>query len=145
MTGLGPRRISRRTLLRGGILVAIGGAASLVTGAPVASLLRLGRPSAPGARLAAALPHGDGAVRLGRAALAGGLVERDAAGLVAGLAESVPDLHGVLRDGSDDDLRAALDLARRREFAAHGRDVVRLEGWVVARTEARACALIALA
>ena len=144
MTRTGPGRVSRRTVLRGGVLLAIGAAASLVTGGPAAGLLRLGRPSAPGARLGAVLPHGDGALRLGRAVLARGLVERDIAGLVAGLGQSIPDLHGVLSDGSDDDLRAALDLARRREFATHGPDVIRLDGWVIARTEARACALIAL-
>ena len=145
MTGVGRKRISRRGLLRGVGALAVGAAASLVTGGPAATLFRLGRPSAPGARLAAALPHSDGALRLGRVALASGLVERDAAGLVAGLVERIPDLEAVMRDGSDNDLRAALDVARRLEFAAHGPDVVRLDGWVVARTEARACALIALA
>jgi hypothetical protein len=65
--------------------------------------------------------------------------------LLAGLAASVPDLDAVLRHGTDDDVRAALDVARRREFAARAPDVIRIDGWVVARTEARACALIALA
>jgi hypothetical protein len=111
----------------------------------VSGLLPFGRQIAPGARLAAALAHGDAAARVGRAALASGHVERDVSGLLAGLAASVPDLDAVLRDGTDDDVRAALDVARRREFAARGGDVIRIDGWVVARTEARACALIALA
>jgi hypothetical protein len=72
-------------------------------------------------------------------------VERDVAGLMAGLADAVPDLSGLLRDGTDDDVRAALDVARRHEFAGRGPGLIRIEGWVVARTEARACALIALA
>jgi len=46
---------------------------------------------------------------------------------------------------TDDDIRTALDIARRLEFAAHGADVIRIDGWVVARSEARVCALIALA
>jgi hypothetical protein len=58
---------------------------------------------------------------------------------------SVPDLDAALRRGSGDDIRAALDIGRRREFAIHGADVIRIDGWVVARSEARACALIALA
>jgi hypothetical protein len=72
------------------------------------------------------------------------LVERDASGLLSGLAESVPDLSGLLRDGSDDDVRAALDAARRHDFATRSSGLMRIDGWVVARTEARACALIAL-
>jgi hypothetical protein len=145
VTGHESRRMSRRMLLQRGIVLAIGGAASIVAVGSVSSLLRFGRPSAPGARLAAALPHSDGAARLGRAALASGLVEPDVPGLLAGLAESVSDLDAVLRNGSDDDVRTALDIARRREFRAHGAGVIRIDGWVVARTEARVCALIALA
>ena len=117
----------------------------MVAGGSASALGRIGRPSAPAARLAAVLPHSGGAARLGRAALAGGLVERDVRGLLAGLAASVPDLHGLLLDGDDDEVRAALDLARRQELAAHGAGLMRIDGWVVARTEARICALIALA
>jgi hypothetical protein len=144
VTGPGSRRVSRRTLLRGGIMLAVGGAVSVVAGS-VAGLLPFGRQVTPGARLTAVLAHSDAAARVGRAALVGGHVERDAVSLLAGLAASVPDLDAALRDGSDDDIRAALDVARRREFAAHGADVIRIDGWVVARSEARACALIALA
>ncbi len=148
MTGPGSRRVaprvSRRTLLRGGLLLAAGGAVSGVAGS-VSGLLRLGRPVAPGARLAAVLAHSDAAARIGRVALAGGHVERDAGALLAGLAASVPDLNDALGHGSDDDIRTALDIARRLEFAAHGADVIRIDGWVVARSEARVCALIALA
>ena len=144
MTGPGSRRVSRRTLLRGGILLAIGGAVSAVAGS-VSGLLPFGRPVTAGARLAAVLAHSDAATRVGRAALASGHIERDVVALLAGLVASVPDLDAALRNGSDDDVRAALDVARRREFAAHGVDVIRVDGWVVARSEARACALIALA
>lgn len=144
MTRPGARQLSRRTLLRGAILVAIGGAASVVGGS-VSGVLPLGRPLAPGARLAAALAHSDAAARVGRAALAGSHVERDVVGLLAGLRSCVPDLDDALRNGTDDDIRAALDAGRRREFAGHGADVILIDGWVVARSEARVCALIALA
>jgi hypothetical protein len=127
---------SARLAIAAGLAAALGGSASGVLG--------FGRAASPGARLAAALPHGEGAARVGRAALAGGLVERDVAGLVAGLADAVPDLAGLLRDGSDDDIRAALDVARRYDFAGRGPGLLRIDGWIVARTEARACALIAL-
>jgi len=139
------REMSRRAFLvrsawlasAAGLAVALGGSASGVLG--------FGGAASPGARLAAALPHSEGAARVGRAALAGGLVERDVAGLMAGLADAVPDLTGLLRDGTDDDVRAALDVARRDDFAGRGPGLIRIDGWVVARTEARACALIALA
>jgi hypothetical protein len=139
------REMSRRAFLvrsawlagAAGLAVAFGGSASGVLG--------FGRAASPGARLAAALPHSEGAARVGRAALASGLVERDAAGLMAGLADAVPNLSGLLRDGTDDDVRAALDVARRYDFAGRGPGLIRIDGWVVARTEARACALIALA
>jgi hypothetical protein len=144
VTGPGSRRLSRRTLLRGGIVLAIGGAASVVAGS-VSGLLPFGRPVTPGARLAAVLAHSDAAARIGRAALASGHVERDVVALLAGLVASVPDLDAALRHGSNDDIRAALDVGRRLEFAIHGADVIRIDGWVVARSEARACALIALA
>jgi hypothetical protein len=87
----------------------------------------------------------EGAGRIGRAALAGGLVEPDVDGLMAGLVAAVPRLDVLLRDGTDDDIRAALDVARRREFADRTNGFTRIDGWVVARTEARVCALIALA
>ena len=137
--------MSRRAFLVRSTWVAIAAGAAVALGGSASGVLRFGGAASPGARLAAALPHGDGAARVGRAALAGGLVERDVAGLMAGLADAVPDLTGLLRDGTDDDVRAALDVARRFDFAGRGPGLMRIEGWVVARTEARACALIALA
>jgi len=137
--------MSRRAFLVRSARVAIAAGAAVALGGSAAGVLRFGGAASPGARLAAALPHGDGAARVGRAALASGLVERDVRGLMTGLATAVPDLSGLLRDGSDDDVRAALDAARRHDFATRGSGLIRIEGWVVARTEARACALIALA
>lgn len=137
--------MSRRTFLIQSALFAIAAAASVAVAGSAAGVLPFGHAATPGARLAAALPHGDRAARVGRAVLATGLVERDVGGLMAGLAETVADLSGLLRDGSDDDVRAALDAARRHDFAVRGSGLMRIDGWVVARTEARACALVALA
>jgi hypothetical protein len=145
MSGRALPPISRRTFLHRGALLTIAAAGSVLIGGSVAGLLGFGRAASPGARLAAALAHGDGAARIGRAALASDLVERDVRGLMAGLVEAIPDLADLLRDGSDDDIRAALDAARRRDFVTRGSGLLRVGGWVVARTEARACALVALA
>jgi len=139
------RDMSRRAFLVRSAWLAIAAGTAVAVGGLASGLLRFGGAPTPGARLAAGLPRGDGAARSGRAALASGLVELDVRGLMAGLATAVPDLSGLLRDGSDDDIRAALDVARRHEFAERGPGLMRIEGWVVARTEARACALIALA
>ena len=138
------REMSRRAFLVRSAWLASAAGLAVALGGSAASVLGFARAASPGARLAAALPHSEGAARVGRAALASGLVERDVAGLMAGLADAVPDLSGLLRDGTDDDVRAALDVARRFDFAGRGPGLMRIEGWVVARTEARACALIAL-
>jgi hypothetical protein len=145
MSGQAPRPISRRTFLRRSAWIVVAGAASVVGAGAASGLLRFGPAPTAGARLAASLMHGEGAARVGRAALASGLVEHDARGLIAGLTSAVPDLDALLRDGTDDDIRAALDVARRRDFASRGAGVIRIGGWVVAATEARACALVALA
>jgi hypothetical protein len=137
--------MSRRAFLVRSAWLASAAGMALALGGSAATVLGFGRAASPGARLAAALPHSEGAARVGRAALASGLVERDVAGLMASLADAVPDLSGLLRDGTDDDVRAALDVARRDDFAGRGPGLIRIDGWVVARTEARACALIALA
>jgi hypothetical protein len=144
MTRASLREMSRRAFLVRGARLAIAAGLAAALGGSASGVLGFGRAASPGARLAAALPHGEGAARVGRAALAGGLVERDVAGLVAGLAGAVPDLSGLLRNGTDDDIRAALDVARRYDFAGRGPGLTRIDGWIVARTEARACALIAL-
>ena len=136
--------ISRRTFLRCAAWAAVAGAASMAIGGTAARALLPGRAASASERLAAVMPHRDGAARVGRAALDAGAVERDVRGLLAGLRESVPNLADVLRAGSDDDLRAAIEDARRRDFAERAGGLTRVEGWVVARTEARVCALVAL-
>jgi hypothetical protein len=144
MTEPAARGISRRTFLVRSAWLAIA-AACAAAGGSASGVLGFGRAATPEARLAAALRNSAGAARVGRAALASGLVEGDVNGLLRGLAASVPDLAGLLRDGTDDDVRAALDGARHQDFATRGSGLLRIEGWIVARTEARACALVALA
>jgi hypothetical protein len=136
--------LSRRAFLRGSGWAALAGGLALATAGAAGAVARLARPPSPGARLAGALAHGEGAKRVGRAAIAAGVVEGDPRALLAGLTAKVPDLALLLRDGSDDDLRYALDAARRRDFTDYRSGIVRVDGWVLARTEACACALVAL-
>ncbi len=138
------RGFSRRGFLRLAAWLGVAGAGSAAI--RPATPFGLGRGAAldPGVRLVAAIAHPEGAARVGRTALAAGLVEQDTHALLAALADTVPGLDKVLGDGSDNEIRHALDAARRRDFAEHGDGIVLVRGWVVARTEARVCALVAL-
>jgi hypothetical protein len=135
----------RRTFLRHGAWVAIAGAASVAMSGSGARALAARRAPGAGERLVAVITHGEGAARVGRSALAAGVVEADVRGLIAGLQAGAPGLADLLRGGSDDEIRAALDAARRRDFGERADGLTRVDGWVVARTEARVCALVALA
>jgi hypothetical protein len=145
VNGRSPRTLSRRTFLRRGAWVAIAGAASVAISGSGARALAPHRAPGAGERLVAVITHGEGAARVGRSALAAGVVEADVRGLIAGLQAGAPGLADLLRGGSDDEIRAALDAARRRDFAERADGLTRVDGWVVARTEARVCALVALA
>ena len=90
---------------------------------------------APGDGLAFAFRHPDSAIAIGRRYLSR---YPDAAGARL-LADEVRRAGG----GDPAAARAALG-ARVREDFARG-DTVRLEGWVLARSECRACAAVALA
>jgi hypothetical protein len=79
------------------------------------------------------LPSQADATVIGRAYLAANPVEAD-------LDLLVRQLTALAREPSD--LRAAIGDRLRRDFA--DRDTVRLDGWVLARTEARLCAVCAL-
>jgi hypothetical protein len=139
--------MSRRQLLRRASAIGIAGAAGLLAGGvvrAVGGIVSDSMSADPAVRLASAMGRRDEMVRIGRAALAAGVVEPDARALVAGLRRSSPALDDALRDGSADDVRAALDAVRLREFAAAS-GLVRVGGWVLAPSEARACALVSLA
>jgi hypothetical protein len=136
--------LSRRTFLRRAAWLAAAGAAATLAAGIGGGAIPLVPETAPATRLTTVLGSA-GAARIGRSALAAGVVPGGPQALLAALGGRVPDLDLILRDGTDDDVRVALDVARRRDFAG-GRDgTVRLGGWVVARTEALACALIAVA
>lgn len=96
-------------------------------------------------RLASLLTHRSSAAAFGREVLRERPGEASAAVLLAGLRSTVPDLDRLVREGSDDDLRAAMEAASRRDFASGGDAILRVRGWVVATTEARLCALAAVA
>ncbi|UWQ21567.1 hypothetical protein [Jannaschia sp. W003] len=95
--------------------------AAVLGAAPVAAVAGPGRDAAADA------------ARIGRAVLRAGAAERDAAGLRAAL-------------GLDSSAEASLDgtwrAAIRADYA--GGRIVHVEDWVLARTEARLCALVAL-
>ena len=78
--------------------------------------------------------HRESARRLGRAYLAARPEEASVRFLLEGLAH-------LPRAGSND-LRHAIVAANAADFAA-GR-VVRVDGWILSQTEARACAIVAL-
>jgi hypothetical protein len=88
---------------------------------------------APGSALLHMLPDRSHAAVIGRAYLASHPEE-------AGLDAVLRHLEG-LTDASGD-VRGAIAARLRRDFEE--RDTVRLDGWVLARTEARLCALCAL-
>lgn len=90
----------------------------------------------PAARYVAALSDRASARRIGRAYLAAYPAEADAPRLTAQLAQAL----GAARGRRD--LRLALRRAVRDDMR-HGRSVL-VDGWVLARTEARLCALASL-
>lgn len=141
------RAVTRRQLLRGAGVLAVAGLGAISAGSVGRSLgvaFERDPTRRAAARLAAAIGRHDEMVRVGRAALAAGVVETDPAVLLVRLFQSAPTLEAALRDGSDVDIRASLDAARLREFATAG-PVVTIGGWVVAPAEARSCAVVALA
>lgn len=114
-----------RPMRRRSALAALG-AAVLAAALPVAG--GIGQRESPAAILAS--PRA--ARRIGRRYLAIAPGEADPVRLAA----TLPALRDPVAQ------RRALDAARRRDFAAG--DTVILDGWILARSEARLCALAAL-
>jgi hypothetical protein len=141
---MSPRRvpsISRRAFVRGAVGLTAAGVAAAVGG----GLLGRGRPATPAQRLASIVAHRESAAAVGREVLRARPAEADLPILLAALGRSVPDLPRLLAQAGDDELRAALDTASRRDFAEAGDGLIRVQGWVASRTEARLCAIVALA
>ncbi len=135
--------LSRRRFLQGAALATVASAVGL-SGLAAARVVGSGAPASAADRLRALVGSSPGTARIGRAAMQGRDVESDATGLLDGLRNAIPALGGLLLNGTDDQLCAALDAARRADFRPDGIDTIRVDGWVVSRTEARLCALAAL-
>ena len=112
------------------------------TGLVLASALPAAATMATPARtLVGALDHPASALAIGREVV-GQQPELTADGLVAELAHAVALPPERLADMDRPLLRSRLDAARSAEFRRG--DTVRVQGWVLAASEARLCALVAL-
>jgi hypothetical protein len=130
-----PRRIRRRTFLLG----AAGLGASLAWFGPTPFR---GASLSPSERLASLLQHVDGALGVGREYLRQVPAEASPKVLTARVAERLPGGLATIEATPDGHLRELLLSAAEEDF----RDLrtTQVHGWVLARTEARLCALAAL-
>jgi hypothetical protein len=99
--------------------------------------------SGPAARLLGVLSRSDSAAVIGRAYLAGHPDEAEVDRLVAALDTALQHHHDSSGRVEGMELKGALSRLIRDDFAE--RRVVHVEGWVLSRSEARLCALAALA
>jgi hypothetical protein len=97
------------------------------------------------ARLTAPLRHRDSAARIGRAYLLAQPGDAGASRLVDTIVAAIATESGSTDPLAADDATLAELLARRIVTDFASRDVAVVEGWVLSRTEARLCALVALA
>jgi hypothetical protein len=129
-----------RAFSRRAILAALGAAAALLPAMRPAQAL-VAAPD-PAARLVGLFKHPASARAIGAVYLAGHPEEADARRLI----ELVIGADGdppAIRDMSDPELRAWLRGRLARDFATER--IVKLDGWLLAATEVRLCALVALA
>jgi hypothetical protein len=131
-----PRKMGRRTFLLGATGLGVSLAWRSVGFWP--SL-----PSASGSeRLAGLLTHQEGARLLGREYLRAVPAEASTRVLTARVVERLPGGLRTLDTAEEDRLHELVLRATREDF--QGLRTVELRGWVLARTEARLCALAAL-
>lgn len=122
--------MDRRCVLAGGTGLALAAALPAHAATPT-----------PAGALVDALDHRDSALAIGREVLAQ-QPELTADALVAELARAVALTPERLAGMDRGLLRSRLDAARSAEFGRA--DTVRVQGWVLAASEARLCALVAL-
>jgi hypothetical protein len=129
-------RFSRRRLLRASIATT-----ALATG-PIFAGAALRRDAATQAvdRLAGLLPAASAAA-VGHAYLATGPDVAGLDGVRSALFDRIPVL-AEPRGVSDGDLRALLEARTRADFGVS--DIARVDGWILATTEALVCAYVAL-
>jgi hypothetical protein len=133
-------RLTRRALLRLGALLGAGGvhhlaaARTVLEGVPGSDALAV--------KLTQVYRHSESAKRVGLAGLRCGAVESDIALLVHRICSGQSVAHEELAHTATPELRELLARQIRDDFA-HDR-IVNLEGWILAETEVRLCALAAL-
>jgi hypothetical protein len=127
---------------RGTFLLATGGLGVSLAWRSLGMWPFLGGAPAGSERLAGLLRNEEGACTIGRAYLRAVPAEASSAVLTARVAERVPGGLTAVDAISDDRLRVLLVEASAEDF----RDLrtVEVQGWVLARTEARLCALAAM-
>lgn len=117
-----------------------------VFGGMIAAAPAWARPADAGStaagRLAELLPHAAGAARLGRRYLALAPAEADRRRLLDALSKDHAGLAVASRTGADGEIRGVVGGCRQRDFVAG--NTVTIDGWILSRTEARLCALVAL-
>jgi hypothetical protein len=132
---------SRREFLVVG--VAVGAPAALLPLRPWRALVQIEGSASPGARLSGLLEHRDSARVIGREYLRriGGRPTTRA--LVDSITSGLPRRGRSLGAATDDELRGMLAVQIRRDFGEER--TIALQGWIVSLTEARLCALAAVA
>jgi hypothetical protein len=131
-------RLSRRRFL-----VAVGGAAAAlaVRAEPWRAVVAV-RARSDAEHLVSALDHLESARVVGRAYLREHPRERSVAGLVDGITSDLPGGRATVGGASEAELRLAVSASIRNDFARE--TSVRVQGWILSRTEARLYALAAL-
>ncbi len=131
-------QFSRRRFLR------LAGWITAAVGVPLPVVAHTEHPSVAiqARRLIAALGAHESRRRIGTAYLRRHRGESDTGALVTAVIAAHPRLARHLRQGEAGALRAALQAGVQRDFARG--DTAMVNGWLLSRTEARLCALVAI-
>jgi len=134
------RSVRRRTVLQVAAFWAAAGMLGLASVRPTQAAEAVTR-TAMESRLIDLFSRPDSAARIGRSYLRATPDEADRGKLLAAILDAEPKL-GSPRRRDSRELRRLIAAQCRREFAS-GR-TAQVDGWIIARTEARLCALAAL-